>query len=391
MTKMTEARDTSRRIDVREFGFHPLSLRLWHGMTLVAWLRVMRGKWHLVSPRRYPLALTVTLFSITNLGLKWLSDALYGSKVAATEIEPAPLFVIGHWRSGTTWLHNMLILDRRHAAPTQAACFCPEFFLVVQNAIKPVIQRFLPEKRPMDNVVIDLDNAEEDEVGICLSGAPSSYASLLFPSEAPILKFDPARDMTPGEAALWRRQWLGFLRRVQFQNPGKRLVLKSPTHSLRIAEILRQFPAAKFIHIRRDPYRVFLSDRHTRRAMESISALQDRLPVRADWKQRQIKDFVAFHETLEADRKNIPEGQFTTVRYEDLRADPLAGLRAIYAALDLGPFSEVETEFETALRAAKPYKTNAFDLDDETRDLIDTEFAAFFELYGYEPMHKRVA
>ncbi|MGJ8602688.1 MAG: sulfotransferase family protein [Marivita sp.] len=382
---MTHDPTLPKRADLREFGFHPLSLRLWHGMALDAWLRMMWGNWHLVSVRRYPLAVTITIFSVFNLFLKWVSVLVYGRRLRAVVIEPDPIFIVGHWRSGTTWLHHLFMMDPRFAAPTRAACFCPEFFLVVQKTIKPLLQALLPNKRPMDNVDLDLDKAEEDEIGICLSGAASSYRTLLFPSESPVLLFSP-EDMGSHEAAIWRKKWLDFLRRVQFVNPEKRLVLKSPTHSLRIPEILRLFPNAKFIHIRRDPRKIFLSERHTNQAMETVCALQDRLPVRVEWAENKVADMVAFHEKLEADRGLVPAENWTSLRYEDLRSATIPSLRGVYDALKLGGFDAVQSKIGTPLETPKPYKPNTYDLDEDTRVLLDREFAHLFDLYGYAPV-----
>ena len=37
--------------------------------------------------------------------------------------------IIGHWRSGTTMLHELLILDPRHTFPNTYQCFEPLHFL----------------------------------------------------------------------------------------------------------------------------------------------------------------------------------------------------------------------------------------------------------------------
>lgn len=385
---MTDTDGGKERINPKAFGFHPMSLRLWHGMALDAWWRSMRGKWKLVSPRRYPLILTITLFSINNLLMKTLQHLIYGRRLARVKIETDPVFIIGHWRSGTTWLHHLLMMDDRHAAPIRSQCFCPEFFLLTQSFIKPLLQRFLPERRPMDNVSMDLDKAEEDEIGICLSGAVSPMQSLMFPDQDPIRVYDPEM-MSPQDAAFWRRAWLAFLRRVQFVNPGKRLVLKSPTHTLRIAEILRQFPKAQFIHITRDPYVVFMSNMHTRKAMESVSALQDHLPAQASQEDARIADFVSFHRQFEEQRGLIPTEQMTAVRYEDLRADTGAVLQGIYDALSIGDYAHVRPQIEAMQAKARPYQTNTFEMPDSLRRRLDAEFAAYFALYGYLPMDQR--
>lgn len=387
---MTVNPDRKEPINLRQFGFHPLSLRLWHGMALDAWLRAMRGKWHMVSPSRYPLVAMITLFSISNLGLKWLSQLIYGRRLAKVEIVPDPIFVIGHWRSGTTWLHQLMISDPRHAAPDVRACFRPETFLVGRGILTPILRWALREKRPMDNVRLKLESAEEDEHGISLSGALSPYRHSMFPNDERRVPANPD-DMAAEDAAFWRKKWLAFLTRVQFVNPGKRLVLKSPTHTMRTKEILRIFPDAKFIHIVRDPYKVFLSNRNSRTAMYSVSSLQDHLPSQENRDASMIKRSVAFHKQFDQDRRHIPDDQIITLRYEDLRADPMASIRTIYSHLDLGDFALIEGNIGALVGPARPYQNNRYKLDDQTRAMVDDQFADFFEQYGYVPMDQRPA
>ena len=48
--------------------------------------------------------------------------------------------MIGHWRSGTTLLHELLVLDPRHTFPDTYACFAPNHFLVSGWWMKPCLQ-----------------------------------------------------------------------------------------------------------------------------------------------------------------------------------------------------------------------------------------------------------
>ena len=93
-----------------------------------------------VAPSRVPMAIIVTLVSLMN-SLFWLvQSALYGRKIAATEVQEDPIFVIGHWRSGTTLLHELLILDPRHTYPDTFACFAPSHFLVSGWLFRPLLR-----------------------------------------------------------------------------------------------------------------------------------------------------------------------------------------------------------------------------------------------------------
>ncbi|MEP5731696.1 MAG: sulfotransferase [Sulfitobacter sp.] len=385
---MNDQSDKPQRVNVRDYGQTPFTFRLWHGMTLDAWLRVMRGKWHLISVRRYPLALTITLVSTANLPLKLISQALYGRKLAKVMIDPDPVFVLGHWRSGTTWLHQLMMTDPSHAAPAANECFMPETFLAARGLLSKLLAWILPESRPMDNVGLAPDSAEEDEHGIALSGAISPLHSLMFPN-APLDFPIRISDMTEKDAAFWRKKWLAFLRRVQFIHPDKRLVLKSPGHTLRTDEILSHFPNAKFVHIVRDPYKIFMSSRKTQKAMQSTCALQDHLPPERVAIAAAIQDFLTFQEHFEAARPNIPADQIVTIHYEDLRADTLGVIEKVYGDLNLGDFDLVRPSIEELIGTPKPYQNNQYELDAATQKLVEDNYQSYFKRYGYLPMAQR--
>ncbi|MFK7835029.1 MAG: sulfotransferase [Sulfitobacter sp.] len=385
---MTTPKPPNTPLDLKKYGKTVMSLRYWHGMTLAAWLRAMKGHWHRVPFSRYPLVAVITLFSIGNQFLAWTSELLYGRKLAQVKIEPDPIFVIGHWRSGTTWLHHMLMLDARHAAPEVHACFRPETFLVARGFATKIMGWLLPPTRPMDDVPLLPENAEEDEHGISLSGAPSNYRSKMFPSVKMDVPYSP-EDMNAADAALWREKWLAFLKRVQFINPGKRLVLKSPTHTVRTGEILRHFPNAKFVHIVRDPYKIFLSARKSAIAMHTVSTLQDHLPPQSDRDNGNKHRFVRFHARFEKDRENIPEDQLVMIKYEDLRADPVKVIGEVYQGLGLGQFEDVAPEIARHNSGAKPYQNNQYELDEAMREQVEAACGSYFETYGYLPMAER--
>ena len=85
---------------------HPMAWympRFWHGMRLTTWLRELGRNRLAVSPSRVPMTCAVTGFTALNSLLAGVDRAVYGRKVAATDLAAPPVFILGHWRSGTTW------------------------------------------------------------------------------------------------------------------------------------------------------------------------------------------------------------------------------------------------------------------------------------------------
>lgn len=386
---MTEPTDGIIPARPQDYGRSLLGFRAWHGMTLGTLLRVMKGHWGDVSPSRYPVIATMLWITSFNQMRKWVSQVVHEPHVQKTEIAPDPVFVIGHWRSGTTWLHQTLLADPAFAAPTAQACFCPEAFLAGYETLKPLTARYFPEKRVMDNVAMSVDSAEEDEWGIALSGGPSAMLRHMFPLSDMKDGISFHADMTPEQLAQWRRVWVDFLRRVQYVNPGRRLLLKSPGHTARIPEILKIFPDARFIKIVRDPYRIIHSARRTARMLRAIESLQSHFQAGRPLEDRIFRRFEKLYDAYNASVDLIPEGHLVTVRYEDLRRDVTGTIRHIYETVDLGDYDSVAHLFEDRARLAAGYKTNPVTFDPDLVARIDHHCAGYFEQYGYRHLSDR--
>jgi len=282
-----------------------------------------------------------------------------------------------------------MLADPGLAAPTMQACFAPECFLVGRRLLAPLLRLIYPTSRPMDNVGVGMNAPEEDEHAILLSGAYSPYRGLLLACEIVPGATVRTEDMPAEEAVYWRKVWLAFLRRVQFANPGKRLVLKSPAHTARIAEILRLFPDAQFIHIVRDPYRIFSSVRKTNAAMLALQSLQTHIPSQAVSDASLLDRFTQLHDAFDDQTDLIPEGQLITIRYEDLKADIPGVMRGIYDQLDLGDFDRVAGHYAEMAARSQGYKTNPFTLEQDFVAVIDERWDRYFHQYGYAKMAER--
>jgi len=71
-------------------------------MTTGPWLRLLARNRFAVSPGRLPMALAVGCLSVINSTAGLLQRARYGRVIGEAVIDPPPLFIVGHWRTGTT-------------------------------------------------------------------------------------------------------------------------------------------------------------------------------------------------------------------------------------------------------------------------------------------------
>src|SRR5580765_8583165 len=87
------------------------------GITLGDWIRLLLDNRYSVDSPYLLRAASTSLCAVTNSAFRWYEERRYGRAWADVPVPP-PVFVLGHWRSGTTHLHYLLGLDDRFACPT---------------------------------------------------------------------------------------------------------------------------------------------------------------------------------------------------------------------------------------------------------------------------------
>lgn len=332
--------------------------RLWQGCTFPAFLRLLWKNGFAVDPRFLYMPLVMTTISAVNSALQIVQESWYGSRLDRTPILQPPLFIVGHWRTGTTLLHELLALDPRFTSPTTYQCFAPHHFLLTAPLAELCLSWMLPSRRPMDNMPVGWSRPQEDEFALCLLGQPSPYLTIAFPNHPPQGGESLDLERLPREKREgWKRALLGFLKRVSFRDP-RRLLLKSPTHSFRIPTLLELFPGAQFLHVVRNPYAVFSSTVKLWRSLYETHGLQ--VPRFEGLEEHVFATFSYLYQRLEAGRALVPTGNFLEVKYEDLIADPIKVMRRVYEELRLGGFEEARERIEAFWRGQAGYQTNRF-------------------------------
>ena len=75
--------------------------------TVLRFARYLPG----LSVRRVPRALLLLGISIVGIPLRLVERLRFGRALRRISIDHPPVFIIGHWRSGTTHLHNLMSQD----------------------------------------------------------------------------------------------------------------------------------------------------------------------------------------------------------------------------------------------------------------------------------------
>jgi omega-hydroxy-beta-dihydromenaquinone-9 sulfotransferase len=358
------------------------SAPLWAGCDLFAWVRLLQRNRFAIGRSGWRAALAITAASFLHTVLRFVQDAVHGRRIARTRIQHAPIFLLGHWRSGTTLLHELLACDPRLCAPTTYECFAPHHFLISDPWFPRLFSKLIPSRRPMDAMAAGWDHPQEDEFALCLMGQPSAYERIAFPARPQAGKGAlDLRGLSPPQIREWKQSFRRLVQTLTYKNRGRRLILKSPPHTCRIPTLLELFPDALFIHLVRDPYVLYPSTLHLWRVLFTTHGLQA-------WSWEDLPDhvlqtFVQLHERLEEGKRLIPPGRFHELRYEDLVRDPISELEEIYRRLGLGDFEPARRPVEERLAASKEYQTNRYLLTVEEQRMITRLWGDVIRRQGY--------
>ena len=336
------------------FLHHPLVLGSFRN-----WVRLLQCCGGIDRPY-WGRALLITAGSFFTIPLRWYERARFQKKLDALQLKEPPVFIIGHWRSGTTYLHNLMCQDAALDSVKTFQTVASEFSIVGEKWLKPLFASFAPEHRFMDNVRLSLDGPQEEEHSVANMCLYSFYHHMYFPRRARFLfeRYALFQGVSSVEIERWKTIYQRVLKIATLKAGGKRLLIKNPSLTGRIRAVLELYPDAKFIYIYRNPYEVFLSTRHFYQKAYQNLGLQAISP------EENEANILAFYPLLlhqyAADKALIPPGNLAEVRYETLIAQPLDTVQAVYRQLGLSGYAAAEPRFRTYIAAQKTYQKNRF-------------------------------
>lgn len=350
-------------------------------MTFGQWWSLLRENSFGVDSPYWARAAFQTAVSLMNSGFAFAEAAIFARKAAAVPIKP-PLFILGHFRSGTSHLHNLLSLDPAFTAPNLFQTLYPNTFLTTEWFLPWLGRPFLLPTRPHDNMTLGFDEPNEDELALLNESGLSPYLAWVFPRRAQVydrlLTFEDEGDLAKDR---WKVSLSRFLAKLTL-NDGRPVVLKSPPHTARIRLLLEQFPSARFVHIRRNPHDVYRSTRHMYGATMKYWQLQRADPVPVE--DRIIAGYRRMYDAFFDQRPLIPDGQFHEIAYEDLVSDPIAQVQSIYEALGLPDFESAQLRLGNYLESINGYRTNKHAaLTEPLRGRISEQWRRCFDEWGY--------
>ncbi len=290
-------------------------------------------------------------------------------KISETRLTKAPVFIIGHWRTGSTLLHQLLNLDPQFTTPTMVQTTIPDHFLFSTKYYLPILKKAMPKTRPMDNVPLSPLQPQEDEFALIRMGSVSPLEKLIFPSGKGYFLNEYEHYIPTGKKLeLWKKNLLVFYKKITFPG-GKAIVSKNPYHTMRLELLADMFPGAKFIHITRDPLMVVPSTIR----MWNIIARENKL--KKGWEEPTVAETsTVLRSYLDhaAQCRQKLDNPFTELDFEDLEKSPISVLKKIYSELEFPWTTGFETAVNEFLWVNEGFEKNTYELSTEDQEKIQS-------------------
>jgi len=359
--------------------FHPLS-----GCNLSTLLNVITKNGP-IPAKHYPhiaIALLATLARFPFYSVEKLRVEQIKSKLPLMR---TPIFIIGHWRGGTTHLYSVMSASEEFGFVPPLATGLPWDLLGIGSVFRPMLEKALPEDRFIDNVPVKPDSPQEDEIGLANMTPLSFYHGLYFPHRFQEnfdrgIYFDGC---TEKEIEDWKKILVYFLEKISIHQNHKQLLIKNPVYSARVKVLREIWPDAKFIHIHRNPYMVFPSMKNFYVKLFAELALQPYDHIDID--EVVLREYPKVMNRLLDETKDLPEGSFVELSFEEFEANPMPEMERIYRTLNMPGFEEAKPKFEAYLSTVQDYKKNEYGFPKEMTDKVQGRWSEFIDRWNYAP------
>jgi hypothetical protein len=299
------------------------------------------------------------------------------------EITRPPIYILGHWRSGTTLLHNLMCCHKNIAYPTTYQTVFPNNLFFFKGVMRAIMQYYLPDKRLVDHIKMHVDFPQEEDFALGNEEGFSFYYWFFFPNEYQKIT-DEFLSLSSEDAKKMKKYKLGykrFIKRCLLNVGGDQYIAKNPPNMARIPFILDLFPGSRFVYIERNPYEVLMSTFRFHKGFLKTLQLQD-MDDETLWKFI-IQTYGVMYHRYQESKHLIPQKNLVEIKYEELVADP----GKIYNSLRLGIFSDLKTDvskLKSLIEANQAHSANTYHFEKEYIARVNAKLASVIERQGYQ-------
>ena len=331
-----------------------------------------------------------TKFFLTRVICRILSTCVpfqerkYKKLLADKPMENDPLFILGHWRSGTTFVHNIFAQDKHFGYTTTYQTVFPHYVMALQGFFKPTMGWLMPDKRPTDNMELAPDLPQEEEFAINNSCPFNYYNFWFFPEKMNEYcdRYLTFKAITPKEEQAFKDNFEKLVKISLWNTNGTQYLSKNPPHTGRLKTMSELFPNAKYIFLMRNPYTVFESTRNF--YTNTIKPLELHSIPLEQMEQNILRNYMELYRAYKEQKKYVPEGNIYEVKFEDIEQDALGITEKIYHDLNIPGWEEARPAIEKYIGGKKGYKKNKYNYDPRTVELVNQHWGEVLDEWGYE-------
>lgn len=336
-----------------------------------------------IALKYYPRIFLINLVSTISIPFRLYEHWKFDDRINATKISSPPIFIIGHWRSGTTHLHNLMCQDTQFGFITMLQAAFPRSFMS-SNLFRYFVKTFLPKTRPMDNMKMGVNKPQEEEMALGNLFPYSFYNGFYFPKKMMeyFYKYIRFKNISLKVKEQWKKVYHYMVKKTTLNMGGKRLVLKNPANTARIRFLLELFPKAKFVHIYRNPYVVYASMRNFYRKtiegfmLHNVKEKEIENNILSVYKQMMISYF--------KEKSLIPDGNLIELKFENFENDTINQLNGIYSGLEIDGFERAKLKFLSYINSLKNYKKNSYLISQNAIDKIKQHWSFTIKKWQYD-------
>jgi len=325
--------------------------------------------------------------------LTLLMDRFLFSAYRRVEVK-APIFILGHPRSGTTFLQRLLTQTRDFAAFEAWEMAFPA--LTIRGLIAPLMHRLAARGRGV--VVsaeighqVQLTEIDEDEA-LFLHLLDTEMITTISPIGFVDRELDRLlfHDQQPHEqcairffADLWKRQL--------FHTGRSRLISKLPPSALRTKTLLKVFPDAKIIYLARSPLEVISSFLSLHRngiqrlvGLDRLSEAHKRFFFERKYRVS-VRWYTYMHHLIE--NREIPDDQLLEITYDEQIRDLRGTIQKIvdFVGIEISPALQARIDVMCAAppRYQREHTNYALEEFYLTEERIRSDLKPIFDRYGF--------
>jgi hypothetical protein len=372
-------------IKVNEFEIDPMNVTFepLAGSTFINLLRLLSQNKFNVDLIGLPRLLYSIILSLSMSPMRFYENIKFNKKIDETKIDKHPIFILGHWRTGTTYLHNVISQDKQFGYPSTYHTVTPTLFLSFEKFIKPIVISSLPEKRPQDDVDLGADLPNEEEYALGALSPYSFYNGWCFPKNMGYYNnFVDLENISKNRINDFKKIYFNYLKKLTYFYNGKQLILKNPSNTSRIKFLLELFPDAKFINIIRNPYHVFLSMKRNIEKEMVLYTIQ-KPPKWEIFEKSMVDMYIRMFEKYFKEKTLIKKGNLVEIRYEDFILNPLNEIERTYSELDLNGFDKNKEIFNKYINSQSRIKTQKYEIDENIKNKIYNYLKFTIDKWGY--------